>query len=516
MARTSTARTRLALLCLLAPNIATFTVACPHCIPATAVMSVANGIRKVVPPLAQPQPPPRTVDISFLPEPVTEHKPRILVRSEDTWRSVATFPEDLDLATAEISDARLDQSASENGGMEWHVEAPITFSYRVREELDVLDPASDALIFGHLKNDAAALARAHSRPLKRVVVVDEAVYEHYGARIEAYFEHHDVETKMLVLPTTEENKNMDLVLTIAQAVHELGLDRRLDPVIAIGGGVCMDIVGFAASIYRRRTPYVRVPTTLMGYIDASIGAKSGVNFYTTNDGWRKNKLGSYMPPELTLLDRSFLGTLDQRQLSNGAAEIAKMAMMKDPELFRLLHDHGSELIKSKFQDNPLRLLEKNAEPSAPSRVLYLAIQTMLEELAPNLMEDSLERLVDFGHVFSMELEMAMLHEDKLFHGEAVAIDMAYSACLSYVRGHLSETTLEETLDMMRGLELPIYHPSFDAALVNEAMYERIKFSQGQKIPLPVGEGVARIFNDITKEQLIDALDVWESRCAPHA
>merc|ERR1719424_668926 len=67
--------------------------------------------------------------------------------------------------------------------------------------------------------------------------------------------------------------------TDSEAVHELGIDRRLDPVIAIGGGVCMDIVGFAASIYRRRTPYIRVPTTLMGYVDASVGAKSGVNFH---------------------------------------------------------------------------------------------------------------------------------------------------------------------------------------------------------------------------------------------
>ena len=123
---------------------------------------------------------------------------------------------------------------------------------------------------------------------------------------------------MLVLPTTEENKNMDMVLTIAEAIHELGIDRRLDPVIAIGGGVCMDIVGFAASIYRRRTPYVRVPTTLMGYVDASIGAKSGVNFYTPSDGWRKNKLGAYMPPVLTLLDRSFLATLDERHWPAGA------------------------------------------------------------------------------------------------------------------------------------------------------------------------------------------------------
>ena len=71
--------------------------------------------------------------------------------------------------------------------------------------------------------------------------------------------------------------------------------------------------------------------------------------------------------------------------------------------------------------------------AAPSRVLYLAIHTMLEELAPNLWEDSLERLVDFGHVFSMELEMAVLHTDKLYHGEAVAIDMVRARVRARVR-----------------------------------------------------------------------------------
>jgi len=161
---------------------------------------------------------------------------------------------------------------------EWKITSPITFEYRVREEADVLDPASDALIYGHLAGDPVLLAKAKARPLKRVVVVDDTVHALYGERIEAYFAHYGVQTRLLVLPTTEENKNMDMVLTIAEAIHDLGIDRRLDPVIAIGGGVCMDIVGFAASIYRRRTPYIRVPTTLMGYVDASIGAKSGVNF----------------------------------------------------------------------------------------------------------------------------------------------------------------------------------------------------------------------------------------------
>merc|ERR1712078_257925 len=109
------------------------------------------------------------------------------------------------------------------------------------------------------------------------------------------------------------NENMDMVLQIAEAIHELGIDRRLDPVISIGGGGCMDIVGFAASMYRRRTPYVRVPTTLIGYVDASVGAKTGVNFLQ-----KKNKLGAYIPPKLAVLDRTFLNTVDQRQLSNGS------------------------------------------------------------------------------------------------------------------------------------------------------------------------------------------------------
>ena len=113
------------------------------------------------------------------------------------------------------------------GDTEWEVEAPITFSYRVREAPDVLDPQSDALLFGHI-TDGATLARARARKLKRVVVVDSAVYELYGTRIDAYFRHHDVETRLLVLPTTEENKDMDMVLTIAEAIHDLGLSERVE------------------------------------------------------------------------------------------------------------------------------------------------------------------------------------------------------------------------------------------------------------------------------------------------
>ena len=503
---------------LLAPHLTTFTYACPYLIPSVAVQAGAQpiSVRTAVPRAVRaPAALPDNFDISIkrpLSVPARDKPNNLLFLQDDAWRSSATSDFDsVDFANVDISDSKLEANTAPSGATSWKVESPITFEYTVQETLDVLNPANDALLFGHIA-DAATRARARSRPLKRVVVVDEAVHALYGERIEAYFAHYEVETRLLVLPTTEENKDIEMVLKIAETIHDLGIDRRLDPVIAIGGGVCMDIVGFAASIYRRRTPYIRVPTTVMGYVDASVGAKSGVNF-----AGKKNKLGAYMPPVLTLLDRSFLATLDERQVANGAAEIVKMALVKDPELFQLLHAHGPALIEHKFQDTALEVLSASSAnglgASAASRVLYLAIQTMLEELAPNLWEDSLERLVDFGHVFSMELEMAVLFDEKLFHGEAVSIDMAFSSVLSYVRGDLEEAHLDEILEMMRGLKLPVYHPLFDAAMVDEAMYERNKFSQGQKLPLPVGRGVSRIFNDITNEQLLAALDEWKARCA---
>jgi len=534
---------RLAVLMLLEPRLATLTNAAPHLIVSHALTYTMQfaGSRAVTQDL-----PLRRAAISMSVEPTPPDSPRRpratepnmyastaeaevavagvaadteevnkLFYKDNTWSATPTdgHPEMVP-SDAKVSDAKLTTRTYGDGAKEWEIESPITFQYRVRESADVFALDSDVLLFGHLTT-AEDLLRAKLRALKRVVVVDDNVYKLYGERIDAYFAHHDVQVKLMVLETTEENKDITMALKIAEAVHELGIDRRLDPVIAIGGGVCMDIVGFAASIYRRRTPYIRVPTTLMGYVDASVGAKSGVNFLG-----KKNKLGCYLPPALALLDRSFLASLDARQLSNGAAEIVKMAVVKDRELLGLLEQHGPALIEHKFQTIPAAATGEASDgveavgevvgvgEAAPSRVLFLAIHTMLQELAPNLWEDSLERLVDFGHVFSMELEMEVLHTEKLFHGEAVAVDMAFCTVLAYVRGQISAEYRDRLLATMRGLGLPVYHPKFDEAMVEEALYERVKFSSGQKIPLPTAEGESRLFNDISMDQCREALALW--------
>merc|ERR1719464_466017 len=242
---------------------------------------------------------------------------------------------------------------------------------------------------------------------------------------------------------------MDMALKICK-MKEFNIDRRHEPVLAIGGGVCLDVVGLAASMFRRRTPYIRVPTTSLAYVDASVGAKNGCNFCGA-----KNRLGTYVPPVAALLDCDFFKTQTERDISNSLGEMAKMAIMKSAELFKLLEEHGPHLISSRFQ-------ARDGADDVPARVLRLSIETMLEELAPNLWEDSLDRLVDFGHVVGQCLEMEALGtQHELMHGEAVATDMAYMTVLSHVLGNISATERDSILHMLRRCSVPVHNPLFD-------------------------------------------------------
>merc|ERR1712242_585407 len=221
----------------------------------------------------------------------------------------------------------------------------------------------------------------------------------------------------------------------------------------------------------------------------------------------EQKLGSTLwnPRIAALLDPVFLQTEEKRAISSGVAEMAKMALMKSPELFELLEAHAPRLIAEKFQSND----------GTPARVLRLSIETMLEELAPNLLEKSLDRLVDFGHTVGQELEMhALGTEHELTHGESVAVDMAYSTVLSFVRGHISTAERNRILNMLRQCQVPLYSPLIDREFIDHAINERVKQSMGQKLPLPTGIGKGKIFNGVTKEEFHMALDIWKELVGP--
>ncbi|WP_053751821.1 sedoheptulose 7-phosphate cyclase [Streptomyces sp. MMG1533] len=322
-----------------------------------------------------------------------------------------------------------------------------------------------------------------------VVIIDRTVDSHHGAKIRDYFRSQEIAPHYLVRDLDESKKGLTAVEELAAALDALPIRRRTDPLVAIGGGVLLDVVGFLASIYRRGMPYIRIPTTLVGLIDAGIGVKTGVNA-----GRHKNRLGTYWAPDRAFLPPEFLPTLDTRHIRNGVAEIIKLAIVRDRELFALLEGTITENGCAGFVSHPQ--LES---------VCVAAVSGMLEELAPNLWEHDLRRPVDFGHTFSPALELGA--EDML-HGESVACDMALCAAFSYNRELLSWEEFERIVRTLRQSGLPTVHQYFTEPVIASSLAEAIRHRNGmQHIPVPHSIGQAVFIEDSTVTEWIAARDL---------
>jgi 3-dehydroquinate synthase len=267
---------------------------------------------------------------------------------------------------------------------------------------------------------------------------------------------------------------MDFVQRVCSEALAHGVNRR-GLLISFGGGVCSDIVTVAASLIRRGIGHLRVPTTLIGQIDAGIGLKGAVNFCG-----KKSFVGCFHPPEQVLIDPAFLRSLPRKFLISGIAEAIKMGIARDARLFDLLERRSLDLVMSGFE-----------EPGAEGReLLQRSIWAMLDELRKNPYEDqTYERLVDFGHTFSPALEAAMGFE--IHHGEAVAIDMALSATIARSLGLIAPDTWQRVVDVLRTASLPIFAPRLDVQLCRDALVEAARHRGGvMNLVVPAGIGRA--------------------------
>ncbi|WEH39244.1 sedoheptulose 7-phosphate cyclase [Streptomyces sp. NBC_01218] len=391
------------------------------------------------------------------------------------------------MTTATVStDMKLPVDLPKPPGLHWNVRAHQPVDYSVRMVRGLLDLDNPAL--------ARACGGGLGTPQRCLLAIDAVVDTLYRDRFTEYFAHWQIEPYWQVVQGDEDAKYLDQAVRVTEAMSSMGILRRAEKVIAIGGGVVLDIVGFAASMYRRGIPYVRIPTTLVGQIDAGIGVKTGINY-----GHHKNRLGAYFAPELALIDPNFLRTIEPRHVANGLAEIIKMALVKDAALFDLL-----ETAVGTITPESLAVCG-----SAVSEVLSRAISGMLDELEPNLWEQVLERSVDYGHTFSPSLELRA--DPPLLHGEAVAVDMAICVAVAHLRGHLSRSDADRVLKLLQGFELPVSHPVFTRELLEEALADAVKHRDGlQRVPLTEGIGSVVFANDLTGEELGGALEFIES------
>lgn len=355
----------------------------------------------------------------------------------------------------------------------WNISSKMNISYSLIKCLDIFS-SNDPNLFGNI---------TEVKNPRRMIIVDAVVYKLYGEKIDAYFRKNKIITHILSIKISEKYKNTTTLFKILRGFDKFKLYRRREPIIAIGGGVLLDVVGFAASLYRRGVPYIRVPTTLIGLIDAGIGLKTGINFDS-----HKNRIGSYYQPLISYIDPAFTATLNTRHVSNGLAEILKMGLIKDHSLFELLKNNGREL-----------LLEKMQNFQFSDIVFDKAIEGMLGELKHNFWEYNLERVVDFGHTFSGALEMK---SNNLLHGEAVNIDMALTLVIARNRKLISSRELLIIFKVMKTLKLPTFNEHCLPEILYEALLDSIYHRDGQqRIPIPRGISNAVFVNDITFDEL---------------
>jgi 3-dehydroquinate synthetase len=362
----------------------------------------------------------------------------------------------------------------------WTVKTELPVEFKLTYSADIFNPANHDLV-SYKTNDRV------------IIVIDQNVHKFYAAQLMEYFNAHDVKYHMLIIDTDEENKTWEDADHILEFFEDEGVLRR-EPIIAIGGGVLLDIVGFACSIYRRGIPYIKIPTTLLAIVDASVGSKVAVNHFG-----RRNRLGAYYPPIATLIDKKFIKTQSEREIINGIAEIFKLAVIKSPELFALLEENAELLIEEKFQHG-----------AVPVRVINLAITDMIAELGPNLWERKLDRCVDFGHTFSPVIEMANIPE--LLHGEAVALDCLYSSCIACLRGYIGQSVLNRIFNLAKRLKLKTYHEDFTKIeLLQKSLADATKHRNGNQFaPLPIYVGNYKIVNDITESEMKYGIELFRT------
>ena len=345
------------------------------------------------------------------------------------------------------------------------------------------------------------LAECYQKFGRCLAVVDSNVYKHFSSKMQQYFEHYNIDLTPFPVTITEPNKTIQTFETIIDAFADFKLVRK-EPVLVIGGGLVTDVAGFACSTYRRSSNYIRIPTTLIGLIDASVAIKVAVNHKKL-----KNRLGAYHASSKVFLDFSFLGTLPTDQVRNGMAELVKIAVVGHQEVFELLEEYGEELLRTHFGN--IDATEEIKEVA--HKLTYKAIKKMLEYEVPNLHELDLDRVIAYGHSWSPTLELAP--RVPIFHGHAVNIDMALSATIAAKRGYITEEDRDRILGTMSRIGLSLDHPLLEPDLLWRAT-ESISLTRDGKqraaMPKPIGE--CFFVNDLTPEELTEALAEHKEIC----
>ncbi|MET0362452.1 MAG: 3-dehydroquinate synthase, partial [Sphingobium sp.] len=327
---------------------------------------------------------------------------------------------------------------------------------------------------------AAHLARfAGSRPF--TVITDETVAQAQWPRLKTALERGGMTADAIVLPAGESTKSWAHLEGLLDQLLLREVERG-DHIIALGGGVIGDLVGFAASILKRGCQFIQIPTTLLSQVDSSVGGKTAINARAG-----KNMIGAFHQPSLVLIDPTVLDTLDPREVRAGYAEVVKYGLIGDAPFFAWCESDGHRLLAG--------------ESDARAHAIGTSVAAKAAIVGEDERETSGRRaLLNLGHTFGHALEAETGFSSTLLHGEGVAAGMALAFRYSAVRGLCSAQDAARVTAHLRDVGLPYdlasaHVSASGATLVAHMLHDKKR--SGGTLPFLLARGIGETFLDKT-------------------
>ncbi len=272
--------------------------------------------------------------------------------------------------------------------------------------------------------------------------------------------HSALDCSFSMVAAGEVNKSQETVSSLYSTFIESGLDRN-GTVLALGGGVLLDLTGFAAATYMRGVSWAALPTTLLAVVDASLGGKVGFNLSAG-----KNLVGAFHAPRLVLADLATLATLPPEEVRTGLAEIVKAALIGDPELYARM-ESGPGWISEDW--------------------IQRAIRIKLKIVDEDPQEHGRRSALNLGHTFAHALEVTSGYS--LTHGQAVSVGLMAAAKLAEAMGRCEADLSARVEHVLHRFALPTNYQGLQVDPVLEAMTRDKKGKAGRvRFVLPIRPG----------------------------
>ena len=286
------------------------------------------------------------------------------------------------------------------------------------------------------------------------IITDTEVDKIFGERLVSILSQAGYTTNLYAIAAGEDQKNLETVERLYNWLLENHVERS-DFVICLGGGVVTDLGGYAAATTLRGIPFLHVPTTLLGMVDAAIGGKTGVDHQLG-----KNLIGAFAQPTAVITDPKLLSTLPIRQIRDGLAELIKHGLILDTDLVDLLEKASSNL-------------SSMIEPNFIAR----SSSIKAEIVSADEHESSKRMLLNYGHTVGHAIETCTGYQTYR-HGEAIAIGMHVAGRISHQLGLLSEKDLKRQQNLLMACALPSKAPDVNIDELLKTMQSDKKMRQG--------------------------------------